>query len=210
MGKDYYKTLGVSKDASKETIKKEYRKLALKYHPDQNKGDKKFEEKFKEVGEAYAILSDEDKRKKYDTHGSDGFSQSDFSGFNVNDIFNSMFNSQFHQSFNGRSRTTTIHFGNNANIGLVGRNVNAKTYVKYTDAVLGRKLNVKMSDGEELKITLPKGVNSGAKLRLVGKGGKGVNGGKNGDLYIQVMINTPKKLNKKQTKLIEQLRKEGL
>ncbi|MBI5606368.1 MAG: DnaJ domain-containing protein, partial [Deltaproteobacteria bacterium] len=71
--KDYYKTLGVDKKASDAEIKKVYRKLAMKYHPDRNKGDKKAEEKFKELSEAYAVLSDKEKRKQYDTVGSAGF-----------------------------------------------------------------------------------------------------------------------------------------
>jgi curved DNA-binding protein len=90
--KDYYKVLGVEKKASDEAIKKVYRKLAMKYHPDRNKGDKKAEEKFKEISEAYAVLSDKEKRKQYDTYGADGFqqrySQEDiFRGFDFNNIF---------------------------------------------------------------------------------------------------------------------------
>ena len=90
--KDYYKTLGVEKKASEEEIKKAYRKLAMKYHPDRNKGDKKAEEKFKEISEAYAVLSDKEKRKQYDTFGSSGFqqrySQEDiFRGFDFSNIF---------------------------------------------------------------------------------------------------------------------------
>ena len=72
---DYYKVLGVAKNASAEEIKKAYRKLALKYHPDRNQGDKESEEKFKEANEAYAVLSDQEKRKQYDTFGSTGFQQ---------------------------------------------------------------------------------------------------------------------------------------
>jgi len=88
---DYYETLGVSKDASNEQIKKAYRKLALKYHPDRNKDNKEAEEKFKKISEAYAVLSDKDKRQQYDMYGSDGFqqrySQEDiFRGSNINDI----------------------------------------------------------------------------------------------------------------------------
>jgi curved DNA-binding protein len=74
-GKDYYKILGVSKDVSDEDLKKAYRKLAMKYHPDQNQGDKKAEESFKEVNEAYAVLSDKEKRRQYDMFGADGFQQ---------------------------------------------------------------------------------------------------------------------------------------
>ena len=82
-GKDYYKMLGVSKSASAADIKKAYRKLALKYHPDQNKGDKGAEAKFKEISEAYAVLSDAEKRKQYDMFGADGFQRR----FTQEDIF---------------------------------------------------------------------------------------------------------------------------
>lgn len=91
MPKDYYKTLGVDKSASAEELKKAYRKLAMKYHPDRNKGDKAAEEKFKSINEAYAVLSDTDKKKEFDTYGSDGFrqrySQEDiFQGSDISDV----------------------------------------------------------------------------------------------------------------------------
>ena len=90
--KDYYKVLGVNKNATPEDIKKAYRQLALKYHPDRNKGDKEAEEKFKEINEAYAVLSDPEKRRQYDMFGAEGFrqrySQEDiFRGFDIGDIF---------------------------------------------------------------------------------------------------------------------------
>ena len=92
MSKDYYKILGVNKSASAEEIKKTYRKLAMKYHPDQNKGNKEAEDKFKQVSEAYAVLSDEEKRKQYDMFGADGFQQrftqeDIFRGFDFSDVF---------------------------------------------------------------------------------------------------------------------------
>jgi curved DNA-binding protein len=90
--KDYYKVLGINKNATPEDIKKAYRQLALKYHPDRNKGDKEAEEKFKEINEAYAVLSDQEKRRQYDMFGAEGFrqrySQEDiFRGFDIGDIF---------------------------------------------------------------------------------------------------------------------------
>ena len=94
-GQDYYQTLGVSKQSSDEEIKKAYRKLAMKYHPDRNKGDKEAEERFKKINEAYAVLSDKDKRKQYDMFGAAGFSQrfsqeDIFRGFDIGDIFGDM------------------------------------------------------------------------------------------------------------------------
>jgi curved DNA-binding protein len=93
--KDYYKTLGVDKNSTPEAIKKAYRQMALKYHPDRNKGDKEAEEKFKEINEAYAVLSDPEKKRQYDMFGADGFhqrySQEDiFRGFDIGDIFKDM------------------------------------------------------------------------------------------------------------------------
>jgi len=92
MVKDYYKLLGVDKNSSKDGIKKAYRKLALKYHPDKNKGNKEAEEKFKKINEAYAVLSNDEKRKQYDMFGADGFSQrfsqdDIFRGFDFSSIF---------------------------------------------------------------------------------------------------------------------------
>jgi len=103
-GKDYYKILGVSKSASAEEIKKAYRKLALKYHPDHNKGDKTAEAKFKDLSEAYAVLSDPEKKKQYDMFGAEGFqnrfSQEDiFRGFDLGSIF-----SEFGVGGGGRSQ----------------------------------------------------------------------------------------------------------
>ena len=94
---DYYKILGVNKDADENEIKKAYRKLAIKYHPDKNLGNKEAEEKFKEINEAYEVLSDKDKRSKYDMYGKEGIKE----GVNINpmDIFNKMFNG-FNGGFN--------------------------------------------------------------------------------------------------------------
>ncbi|MCW5201227.1 DnaJ domain-containing protein, partial [Desulfobulbus sp. F4] len=105
---EYYRILGVEKTASAEEIKKAYRKLALKYHPDKNQGDKQAEAKFKEINEAYAVLSDEKKRKEYDTYGSAGFqqrySQEDiFRNFDLNDILG-----QF--GFGGEGGRSTFRF----------------------------------------------------------------------------------------------------
>ena len=103
--RDYYEVLGVSKSASPEEIKKAYKKLAIKYHPDKNPGDKEAEEKFKEVAEAYSILSDADKKAKYDQFGHAGVEGAgpDFSGGfgNLNDILNDLFGGAFGGGFGG-------------------------------------------------------------------------------------------------------------
>jgi curved DNA-binding protein len=114
MSKDYYKLLGVNKSASTEEIKKAYRKLAMKYHPDRNKGNKDAEATFKEISEAYAVLSDPDKRKQYDMFGAEGFqrryTQEDiFSGFDFSDIFREFGLG----SFSGRKRGGGANIFNN-------------------------------------------------------------------------------------------------
>ncbi|MCF8033980.1 MAG: J domain-containing protein [Desulfarculaceae bacterium] len=123
MAKDYYKVLGVEKGASADEIKKAYRKLALKYHPDRNKGDKEAEDKFKEINEAYAVLSDPKKKQEYDTYGASGFkqrySQEDiYRGSDISDILRGMglggdVFSQFFGGGGGRGgyRTYTFHGG---------------------------------------------------------------------------------------------------
>jgi curved DNA-binding protein len=123
MAEDYYKTLGVKKDASDGEIKKSYRKLAMKYHPDHTKGDKSAEEKFKKISEAYAVLSDKDKRKEYDTFGSEGFhqrfSQEDiFRGFDFGDIFRE-FGFGGGDQFSGRAGGTRFSFGGGPGFNLI-------------------------------------------------------------------------------------------
>src|SRR5210317_802350 len=115
MSEDYYSILGVKKEAGAAEIKKAYRKLAMKYHPDHTKGDKSAEEKFKKISEAYAVLSDKDKRKEYDTFGSEGFhqrfSQEDiFRGFDFGDIFKE-FGFGGADFSGGRSGGTRFSFG---------------------------------------------------------------------------------------------------
>ena len=107
MTKDYYKILGVDKNVDDSTLKKTYRKLALKYHPDKNKDDPAAEEKFKEVAEAYDVLSDSEKRQNYDNYGTpDGRGGNPFGdGFDVNDIFNSFFGGNNNQNPFGNRRS---------------------------------------------------------------------------------------------------------
>ena len=130
--RDYYEVLGVEKNASENEIKKAYRKLAMKYHPDQNPGDKSAEEKFKEVNEAYEILSDADKKARYDQFGFDGINNMGGQGFSgnmedilshINDLFGSSFGDFFGGGFGGfggnyGQRQRKVHRGNDIRISL--------------------------------------------------------------------------------------------
>jgi len=318
MAKDYYKTLGVSKTATAEEIKKAYRKLALKYHPDRNKGDKEAEEKFKSINEAYAVLSDANKRREYDSFGSAGFrkrySQEDiFRGSDINDILRGMglggdmFSQFFGGGRGGGFRTYTFH-GNGPQPGMGGfdygqgwggmgagpargadliyelpvtleevlhggekmvsfraggglQRVSVKVppgiaagkklrlagkgepgppgapagdlliqinvldhpvftrheadlevtqQIRFSQAVLGATVDVPALDGKSLTVTVPKGTQAGARLRLKGQGLPRFQASGRGDLYVKISLEVPERLSKEQKKLLEKLAEEGL
>ena len=209
MAEDYYQILGVKKSASGEEIKKAYRKLAMKYHPDHTKGDKASEEKFKKISEAYAVLSDKEKRKEYDTFGAEGFrqrfSQEDiFRGFDFGDIFREFgFGGDF---FSGRGRGggMRFNFGGGAPFGSQAGQHQAR--MKGTDLIYELPLTLKevangttktvslqhQGHSEKVTVKIPKGLISGKKLRLAGKGSPSPVGGPPGDLFIQAkLLNDP-------------------
>ncbi len=196
---DYYKILGVSKKASEEDIKKAYRKLAMKYHPDQTKGDKKSEEKFKEISEAYAVLSDKEKRSQYDEFGASGFhqrfSQEDiFKGFDFSNIFNEF-------GLGGRGGGIRFSFGGDSPFGSGCRHQN-QARVKGSDLIYELDLTLQeVAEGtkkiiavphqgrsEKIEVKIPKGMITGKKIRLPGKGEQSPYGGQPGDLYIQSKV----------------------
>jgi len=201
MSEDYYNILGVNKTASNEEIKKAYRKLAMKYHPDHTKGDKSAEEKFKKISEAYAVLSDKEKRKEYDTFGSEGFrqrfSQEDiFRGFDFNDIFKEF-------GFGGRGGGMRFSFGSGSPFGGGGQR---QAQVKGSDLIYELPLTLQeiasgtskmvslqhQGRSEKITVKIPKGMVAGKKIRLAGKGNPSPYGGPPGDLYIQSkLINDP-------------------
>ncbi len=204
--KDYYKILGVNKNAATGEIKKAYRKLAMKYHPDHTKGDKKAEEKFKELSEAYAVLSDAEKRKQYDTYGSAGFqqrfSQEDiFRGFDFADILKEFGFQNAGFSSEGRfgGRGPRFSFGGQ---GPFGRFQNEQRPVKGSDLVYDLGLTLKeIANGakktidirhkgqtEKLTVKIPPGMIQGKKLRLSGKGESSPFGGPSGDLFIRSKV----------------------
>ncbi|MBW2104977.1 MAG: J domain-containing protein [Deltaproteobacteria bacterium] len=301
--KDYYKILGVDKSASPEEIKKAYRKLAMKYHPDRNKDNKAAEAKFKEISEAYAVLSDSEKKKQYDMFGAEGFqqrySQDDiFSSFDFSNIFKEFGFGNANHIFSQASRrpgygsqsdsysSVFTNFGGRAgqfkgqdviyelpihlqdivkteqktisyNLGGINQQIKVKIpagiedgkklrlagkgqpgpeggppgdfyikikildhpifqregndlymnrEIKFSEAVLGTKIEVPTIDGKRLSLKIPAGTQGGSKMRLRGHGMPRMNGGGRGDEYVKIHIAVPKKLNKKQKALIEELK----
>lgn len=204
MSEDYYKILGVKKDASNEEIKKAYRKLAMKYHPDHTKGDKSAEERFKKISEAYAVLSDKEKRHEYDTVGSEGFrqrfSQEDiFRGFDFGDIFREFgFGGGGNSGYGGGGRR--FSFGGGSPFNFSGAQQQAN--VKGSDLVYELPLTLReiasgtskvvtfqhQGRSENLTVKIPKGLIEGKKLRLPGKGSPSPYGGPAGDLYIKSKV----------------------
>ena len=201
MPEDYYKILGVSKDASDEKIKKAYRKLAMKYHPDHSKGDKAAEEKFKKISEAYAVLSDKAKRQKYDTFGSEGFhqrfSQEDiFRGFDFGDIFKEFgFGSGGFSGTRGGGARFSFGGGSPFNFGggqqqarVKGSDLVYELHLTLREVATGTSKTVSFQHQgrtENLTVKIPKGMITGKQLRLAGKGNPSPYGGSPGDLYIK-------------------------
>jgi curved DNA-binding protein len=207
---DYYQILGVSRDATPEEIKKAYRKLALKYHPDKAKGDKKqAEEKFKQVSEAYAVLSDPTKRREYDQFGSQAFrqkfSQEDiFRGFDFSEIFDfgisdNIFSRLFGGLGGGRAfgrggRTRIFRYGGPEGYeGQVqppkGADLQVEMPITLHEMAFGTEKLVSFThDGraEKISVKIPAGTLPGKKLRLSGKGQPNPLGGPPGDLYVKL------------------------
>ena len=213
---EYYEVLGVAKTATADEIKKAYRKLALKYHPDKNPGDKAAEEKFKEISEAYAVLSDAEKRKQYDTFGSTGFrqrySQEDiFRNFDLNDILRQF---GFGTGFRGTGGFHTGGFrtagGGSPFEGMFGQTMRGGgcgggcgpqpvkggdlTYeltVTLEDVLHGAEKTISLRQNgrsQNVSVKVPKGIEDGKRLRLPGKGGPSSSGGPPGDLYLNVHV----------------------
>lgn len=212
--RDYYEVLGVSRNATEDEIKKAYRKLALKYHPDRNKGNKEAEERFKEINEAYAVLSDKEKRQQYDTFGAEGFhqrfTQEDiFRNFNFGDIFRDLgfsddiFTTLFGGNFRRGARRRQSTGGDFGQFFRQGSSeYEQQMPQKGVDLVTDLSISLEeAAKGSERRLTLggkgspkgisvkiPAGIRSGQKLRLAGKGQPGPRGGKAGDLFIQIHV----------------------
>ncbi len=201
MAKDFYNILGVQKSASKDEIKKAYRTLAHKYHPDKQGGD---EAKFKEINEAYSVLSDDQKRAQYDQFGqtfNGGGSQGGFGGFEGFDF------SQFTQGGQGGSFDFDLNdilgsfFGGRGGRNRVrkGADISVDVEIDFKDSILGvsREIDIRRNDGsrEKIKLNVPPGMDNGEMIRYKGKG-ESVTDGIPGDLYVRVHVKAHKKLSK--------------
>jgi curved DNA-binding protein len=199
---DYYKALGVDKKATPDEIKKAFRKLAVKYHPDRNPNDKAAEDKFKDINEAYAVLSDPKKKEEYDTYGSSGFhkqySQEDiFRGFDFGNAYKDMgagggediFSRLFGGSFGGgRGQGGRGGFRGGPQR---GGDLEMEVEIGFRDAAQGAEKQIafrRNGQREELKIKIPTGVDNGSKIRISGKGSQGEGGGPDGDLFLSIRV----------------------
>jgi len=207
--KDYYEILGVDKSSSQDEIKKAYRKLAMKYHPDRNEGNKNAEDKFKQVTEANEVLSDLEKRKKYDKLGSNwkqyqsqgqGFEdfyshfgdggrgrsgkQYNYSG-NIDDLFGNISGfSDFFESFFGGSGSAGRQPGGR---GRKGQDFEATLYIPLIEMFNGTTKEISIG-GKRVRVNIAPGTKDGKKLRLKGLGNEGMSRGEKGDLYLTLKI----------------------
>lgn len=195
---DYYKILGIDKSANEAEIKKAYRKLARKYHPDLNPNDESSKVKFQELNEANEVLSDSEKRKKYDKYGKDWkhadefekqgkyqqqnqSSKSNSSQFKEED-YSSFFESMFGNMGGGRQKTSSFK----------GQDYASEIRLTILDILVSQKQTLSVN-GKNIRITIPAGVENGQTIKILGHGSIGLNGGPNGDLYISFIIDNTTK-----------------
>jgi len=198
---DYYKVLGLEKTATSKDIKSAYRKLARKLHPDLNPNDKDAKQKFQQINEANEVLSDQEKRKKYDQYGKDWQHAEEFekakqyqeqssnargarySGAQSEGDFSDFFESMFGGAAGG---------GRSRQVKYRGEDYNAELHLDLIDAYKTHKKTLTVN-GKNIRITIPAGIENGQTIKISGHGGPGINGGPNGDLYIAFSIaNHPK------------------
>ncbi len=198
--RDYYEVLGVSKNASDDEIKKAYRKLAIKYHPDKNPGNKEAEEKFKEINEAHDVLSDKQKRARYDQFGHAGVGgNAGGNPFGGGGSPFGNFNGQtFNFDFGGAGGFDDIlsnlfGFGGGARRPRRGADLQTSVTLTFEEAIFGTTKEVDIN-GESIKLKIPEGIDDGMSIRLRGKGGEAPEGGEKGDLYVRIRVKPHKHL----------------
>ena len=197
--KNYYSVLGIANGASDDEIKKSYRKLAMKYHPDRNEGNKKAEDKFKEISEAYAVLSNKKKRNQYDQYGSQDFhqkySQEDiFNDFDMDDILRGFGYGGGRNPFQGQERSG---FGNpfsqrrpphrEAQIAPIKK----ECTINFEEAAMGCQRTISIARNgthEETNVKIPSGIAHGKVLRVKGKGQASLSGNRRGDLHLLIHV----------------------
>src|SRR5512133_206714 len=193
---DYYKLLGIEKTATPKEIKSAYRKLARKFHPDLNQNDKDAKRRFQQINEANEVLSDQDKRKKYDQYGKDWQHSDQFENQKQNQQRYSAPGgerydtsppegdfSDFFESMFGRATSS----GRNRQVKFRGEDYTAELQLDLTDAYTTHKQTLTVN-GQKIRITIPAGIENGQTIKIPGHGGKGVNNGPAGDLYITFSI----------------------
>ena len=207
---DYYKILGIDKSANEAEIKKVYRKLARKYHPDLNPNDETAKVKFQELNEANEVLSDPEKRKKYDKYGKDwkhadefekqghanqqsSSSKNNSSHFNDQD-YSSFFESMFGGMGGGKQRTSSFK----------GQDYATEIRLTILDVLVSQKQTLNIN-GKSIRITIPAGVENGQTIKISGHGAPGTNGGPNGDLYISFVIENSTKFKREGNNLYEEV-----
>jgi curved DNA-binding protein len=210
---DYYKVLGIDKKATEAQVKKAYRKLARQYHPDMNPGDKKAEERFKQINEAYEVLSDPERRRKYDQLGADyqryqqrggdprgfdwgqwmaggwpGGARVEYNG-NLDDLFGGGgFSDFFNSIFGGMGANQDVfrRGGTRTAQGVRGQDYEQEVEITLEEALNGTN-RVLSKDGQRLEVKIPPGAHTGTKVRLAGQGSSGIRGPA-GDLYLVVKV----------------------
>ena len=204
--KDFYAVLGVKKDVSDADLKKTYRKLARQFHPDSNAGDAKAEARFKEISEAYSVLSDKELRTEYDQVRAMGSGARFTSGGGPNAGFEDVFGGLFNQGGRGRQSAGFedllggMFGGRGGGFGTSsggfqgfggptrGADITANTTLDFLTAIRGETVSLQMQSGRETKVKIPAGVADGQKIKLKGKGNPSPDGGEAGDLVITVTV----------------------
>ena len=229
--RDYYEVLGVARDATTDAVKKAYRGLARKLHPDMNPGDKTAESRFKEVQEAYDVLSDQEKRARYDQFGHAGFDgmaaagarpggpewtvhyggEPGFEGVDLSDLFSNLGRGTHGESGTGsifEDLLGRVRPGRSGRQRPGGRGLDAKLSIPFLTAVAGGETTIQVDRGagnpETLVVKIPPGIDTGAKLRLKGQGIPASAGKPEGDLYVVLKIVVPKTVDAASRQLIQQ------